>query len=433
VSEQSLKLRMPVRSPEPGWIRLERDHALFQQLVDTHVVRTAMEQVEGGSGQVLLAEKRRQLAASLRITPSVSPYLHKVLEAVRKLLRLEQAVELYVTPSPVINAFCMPLPDGKGLLVVVTSAAVDLFSRAELLFLMGHELGHGILGHHRLPGSALLNPSDDSLRLGFDEVMKLLCWMRAAEISADRYGLICCQDPSIATRSFLKLASGLPGQYLGTGEDFDDQMDDWAKHRIAGEGMDETHPLLPIRVRCAHAFAESDYFVELFGAGEAPPRLSMEGADEACHAELTQMDADPSHIDSLDYAEEVMGFLSLAGFLLAASDDHVGTVEYHWLTQLVGRDLAERARAFAGEAGYEAYCREIFALGAGIADDLDRAGCMKLLQEIGIIAVVDGHVHPNELASLRMIGEALRLPSHLIDVAAKDLGRGEDRRLRLGA
>jgi hypothetical protein len=58
---------------------------------------------------------------------------------------------------------------------------------------------------------------------------------------------------------------------------------------------------------------------------------------------------------------------------------------------------------------------------------------MKLLQEIGIIAAVDGHVHPNELASLRMIGEALRLPSHLIDVAAKDLGRGEDRRLRLRA
>ena len=135
MSEQSLKLRMPVRSPEPGWIRLERDHALFQQLADSHVVRTAMEQVEGGSGHILLAEKRRQLAASLRITPSVSPYLHKVLEAVRQLLRLEQAVELYVTPSPAINAFCMPLPEGKGLLVVVTSAAVDLFSRAELLFL----------------------------------------------------------------------------------------------------------------------------------------------------------------------------------------------------------------------------------------------------------------------------------------------------------
>jgi len=431
VNEQSLKLRMPVRSPEPGWIRVARDHALFQQLVGTHAVRNAMEQVEGGSDHILLAEKRRQLAASLRITPSVSPYLHKVLQAVRKLLQLEQAVELYVTPSPAINAFCMPLPDGKGLLVVVTSAAVDLFSRGELLFLVGHELGHGILGHLRLPGSALLNPADDSLRLSFDDVMKLLCWMRAAEISADRYGLICCQDPSIATRSFLKLASGLPGKYLGAGEDFDDQMQDWVKHRIAGEGMDETHPLLPIRVRCAHAFAESDYFVELFGAGAVPSRLSMEGADEECYAQLSEMDADPSHIDSLDYPEQVMGFLALAGFLLAASDDHVGTIEYHWLTQLVGRDLAERARAFAGEAGYEGYCREISTLGAGVADDLDRAQCMKLLQEIGIIAAVDGYVHPNELAGLRMIGEALRLPSHLIDVAAKDLGRGEDRRLRL--
>ena len=60
MSEQSLKLRMPVRSPEPGWIRVERDHALFQQLVGSQAVRAAMEQVEGGSGHVLLAEKRRR-------------------------------------------------------------------------------------------------------------------------------------------------------------------------------------------------------------------------------------------------------------------------------------------------------------------------------------------------------------------------------------
>lgn len=433
MSEPTLKLRMPVRLPEAGLIRLARDQELFQQLVGTPAVRSSMEQVEGGAGHLLLAEKRRQLAASLRITESVSPYLYKVLQAVKQLLRLEHTVELYVTPSPVLNAFCMPLPDDGGLLVVVTSAAVDNFTRGELLFLIGHELGHGILGHHRLPGNSLLHPVDDSNRLSWDDVMKLLCWMRAAEISADRFGLVCCQDPSIATRSFLKLASGLIGKYLGTGEDFDDQMEDWVKHRIAGEGMDETHPLLPIRVRCAHAFAESDYFAHLFGGEEGTTGLSMEGADQECHVQLAKMDADPTHIETLDYPEEVMGFLALAGFLLVASDEEIGTVEYHWLTEMVTRDLAERARAFAGEVGYEAYCQELYNLGAGISEDLDRAQCMKLLQEIGVIAAVDGHVHPNEVASLRMVGEALRLPSHLVDVAVKDLGRGDDRRLRLGS
>jgi hypothetical protein len=431
MSEANVKLRMPVRAPDPGWIRHSRDQDLFRRLLGIPAVQQAAEQVHGGSGHLLMAEKRRQLAASLRVTPSVSPYLSKLLTVVRQLLKLEQQVELYVTPAPVANAFCMPLPEGGGLLVVVTSAAVELFNRGELLFLIGHELGHGLLEHHRLPGSALLNPSDPQQRLSWDHSLDLLRWMRASEISADRYGLVCCQDPSLATRAFLKLMSGLSGRYLGESEDFDDQMEDWESHRIAGEGLDETHPLLPIRVRCAHAFAESDYFTELFGEDAGSRRLSMEGADGECDAQLGLMDADPTHIETLDYPEEVMGFLAMAGFVLAASDNEIGAVEYHWYTELVGRDLAERARALAHELGYEDFCRELFGLGHGIADDLDRRACLKLVQEIGVIAAVDGHVHPAEVQSLRMIGDALRLPSHLVDVAVKELGSGSDRRLRM--
>jgi hypothetical protein len=431
VSEATLQLRMPVRDPDAAWIRLGLDHELFQRLANAPPIAAAIERVEGGSGHLQLAEKRRQLAASLRVTESVSPYLHKVVTTVKKLLRLDRPVELYVTPSPIANAFCMELPDAGGLLVVVTSGAVDLFTRGELLFLVGHELGHGILGHHRLPGSALLNPPDPAMRLSWEFTLELLRWLRAGEISADRFGLVCCQDPTLATRAFLKLASGLSGAYLGTGEDFDDQMEDWTRHRIAGEGLDQTHPLLPIRVRCAHAFAESDYFTQLFGEAETGRGLSMEGADGACHDQLALMDADPTHIEKLDHPEEVMGFLAMAGYLLAASDNEIGAVEYHWYTELVGSDLAERARAIANEHGYENYCREFFELGHGISEDLDRRECLQLLQEIGVIAAVDGHIHPAELQSLRMIGDALRLPSHLVDVAVKELGSGNDRRLQL--
>ena len=126
-----------------------------------------------------------------------------------------------------------------------------------------------------------------------------------------------------------------------------------------------------------------------------------------------------------------MGFLAMAGYLLAASDNEIGAVEYHWFTELVGRDLAERARAFANEVGYEDFVREMYGLGQGIAQDMDRRGCLKLVQEIGVIAAVDGHIHPAEVDSLRMIGDCLQLPSHLVDVAVKELGSGSDRRLRM--
>jgi hypothetical protein len=422
---------MPVRDPDPGLLRLSRDHELFRELVKHPAIQSHIEQINGGVGHIQMAEKRRQLADSLRITASVSPYLHKVLEAVKQLLHLEKSVELYVAPAPFLNAFSMTLPDDTGLLVVITSAAVERFTRGELLFLVGHELGHGILGHHRLPGTALLNPMDEESRLSWDHTTQLLRWMRTSEISADRFGLVCCQDPTLATRVFLKLASGLPGKYLGTGEDFDDQMNDWVKSKIAGEGMDATHPLLPIRVRCGHAFAESDYFTHLFGDAAGSSRLSMEGADQECHEQLAAMDGDPTHIETLDYPEEVMGFLALAGFLLAAADDDIAAVEYHWLTQLVGRELAERAREFAQEVGFEAFCREIYTLGAGIAQDYDRRQCLKLVSEIAVIAAVDGFIQPNEVKGVNMIAEALQLPSHLADVVIKDLGRADGSRLNL--
>ncbi len=431
MSEATVKLRMPVNRPDPHLIRLARDQELFQQLLADPSIQTSLERIQGGVGHTLMAEKRRQLSASLRITESVSPYLHKVLTTVKTLLGLEMPVELYVTPAPVLNAFCMTLPDSEGLLVVVTSQAVERFTRPELLFLVGHELGHGILQHSRLPGGALLNPMDDDARLSWDQTMLMLRWMRASEISADRFGLLCCQDPSLATRVFLKLASGLPGQYLGVGEEFQDQMDDWVKTKIAGEGMDETHPLLPIRVACSHAFAESEYFSHFFGAGAVEACNSMEGADNACHDQLCQMDADHVQIDRLDHPEEVMGFLALAGFLLCASDNEIDTVEYHWLCELVGRDLAERARGFAGEAGFETYVQEMYSLGNGISQDLDRKQCLKLVSDIAIIAAVDGHVHPNEVKGMQMVAEALQLPSHLADVVIKDLGAGSDQRLNL--
>ena len=422
---------MPVRAPEAGWIGLGLDRELFSSLAACPPVRDAMERIAGGAGHLQLAEKRRQLAVSLRVTASVSPYLEDVLCSVRDLLRLERSVELYVTPSPVANAFCMALPGDDGLLVVVTSGAVELFSREELAFLVGHELGHGLLGHHRLPGSMLLDPVEPSLRLSWEYTLELLRWMRASEISADRFGLVCCQDPRIATRVFLKLASGLSGEYLGRGEDFEDQMEDWARHRIAGEGLDQTHPLLPIRVRCAHAFAESDYFSLLFGEPSGSRGASLEEADRICGEQLARMDADADPIERLDHGEEVMAFLAMAGFLLAASDDQIGAVEYHWFCALVGRDLAEWARRLADECGYEDFCREMFRLGHGISEDLDRRACLGLIEEIGVIAAVDGQVRPSEIQSLGMIGDALRLPSHLMDVALKELGRGNDRRLAL--
>jgi uncharacterized tellurite resistance protein B-like protein len=420
------RLRMPRRKAAPDWIRLERDQLLERQIRREPSVQRWFEVMHGGMGHVLLAQKRRQLAASLRITPGVSPYLSEVLDAVRRLLRIEGRVELYVEPSPMPNAFCMPLPDG-ALLVVVTSGAVERFAKRELLFLLGHELGHGLLGHYQLPASAMLQPMDENTRLPWKVCVDLLAWSRCAEISADRFGLMCCQDPEIATRAFLKLASGLPDRYLGTVDDFDGQMDEWIKEKVAGEGIDHTHPLLPIRVACSRSFADSEFFSELFGEGGAPPKYTMAQADAEAHAQLAKMETDPTRIETLDYPEDVMAFLAASGFLLIAADNEVTAMEYHWLSELVGHELAESVRGFAAEVGLEGLCNEIHVRGADISTRMNRQECFVLLEDIAKIVAVDGQVHPNEARGIEVVAKALQLPSSLADIAVRNVrGSGGD-------
>lgn len=413
------KLRLPRRRIETDVIRLGREAELERELRSEPCVQRWFDRTQGGAGHILLAQRRRMLSGSLRITAGVSPYLTKLLGTVKKVLAIEGRVELYVAPSDSINAFCMPLPEG-ALLLVISSAAVERFSEREFLFLLGHEIGHGLLGHYLFPAEAMVQAEDED-RLPWAVCMDLLAWARASEISADRMGLICCQSAEVATRAFLKLASGLPDRFLGDVDDFDTQMDEWVRDKVAGEGLDDSHPIHSIRVQCARSFADSEYWQDLFGAEGGPPKWTREEADAAALAQLQTMDADLSHIERLDHPEDLMEFLTLAGFLLIAADGEIRPVEFHWLSGLVGEELAERVRAWCGEVGLEQIWQEIQARGADLAAAQERPARFKLLEEIAVIAAVDGHVDSAEVKGIQMIGEALGLPSNLADVAVRNL------------
>ena len=413
-------LRMPRRKADPDYIRLTRERDLHRTLRAQPLVDRWFERTQGGTGHVLMAQRRQVLASSLRITAGVSPFLDKVLGVVKKLLRIEGRVELYVTPSDQINAFCMPLPEG-ALLLVMSSGAVERFTQHELLFLLGHEIGHGLLGHYQFPAAAMVQPDCEENALPWNTCMEILSWSRASEISADRMGLICCQSAEVATRAFLKLASGLPSRFLGDGDDFDAQMDEWVRDKVAGEGLDESHPLHSIRVQCARSFVDSEYFTYLFGEGGGPPKHTAEEADAEALAQLSTMDADPTHIEKLEHPEDQMEFLTLCGFLLIAADGQISSVEYHWLSGLVGDELAERVQAWASDAGLDGVWQEIQQRGADLASQLDRRDCFGLLEEIAVIAAVDGHIDASEVQGIQMIAGAMSLPSNLADVAIRNL------------
>lgn len=153
-------------------------------------------------------------ASNVRVTPKMFPRLHRSLSWACKILDVAEP-ELYVTVDPVPNAFTY---GHTRPFVTLTSGLIDMLDDEETFFVIGHEVGHIKAGHVlygtmarniaaiiELIGQATLGIG---ALLGQGLVYALAEWYRAAELTADRAGLLCVQDVDPALRTFMKLAGG---------------------------------------------------------------------------------------------------------------------------------------------------------------------------------------------------------------------------------
>lgn len=106
---------------------------------------------------------------------------------------------------------------GKRTRIILTSGAIDLLEKEELDFLFGYEIGHIICGHkpYQTMLEMLYHPiinDIDHFNLASLVKMPLLQWFRDSHYSADRMGLLCCQDINVALRTMMKIA-GYPKKY----------------------------------------------------------------------------------------------------------------------------------------------------------------------------------------------------------------------------
>lgn len=123
-------------------------------------------------------------------------------------------IELYVSQSPVLNAGATGWDKP---FVVVNSAAVLTLSDDQLRYVLAHELGHILSGHvlyktmlHillRMSMLAMGTPLTGVAMLAM--LAALLEWDRKSELSADRAGLLVCQQPDDVRHGLLRLAGGL--------------------------------------------------------------------------------------------------------------------------------------------------------------------------------------------------------------------------------
>jgi Zn-dependent protease with chaperone function len=198
------------------------------------------------------------IADNVRVTPRMLPRLHRYLGWGCRILDVDEP-ELYVNMDPQPNAYTF---GHKKPFIVLTSGLVDLLGDEELLFVIGHELGHIKAGHVlytvlarnisaiiSLIGQATLGIG---ALIGSGLAVALHDWYRKAELTADRAGLLCVQDLDPCITSFMKLAGGAGRLWEEMDkEEFMRQIDDYDD---ADRSLTDRAYKLWITVRRTHPF-----------------------------------------------------------------------------------------------------------------------------------------------------------------------------------
>lgn len=125
---------------------------------------------------------------------------------------------VFVEPDPAtINAYTIST-ESEAPLVVITSALLERYTRAELKTVIGHECGHIHNGHgiYETAAQILLGSLEMTIP-GVKQILQLastplrwglMTWSRAAEVTSDRASVICCDDVTSSMTAYAKFLYG---------------------------------------------------------------------------------------------------------------------------------------------------------------------------------------------------------------------------------
>ena len=153
------------------------------------------------------------LGDGINVTSRSLPALDALIKEACMLLDMQEVPECSINWFYHIGSFSV---GEKRRRIVFPSGSIDLLKDEELNFLIGHELGHMKCGHktYHMLTEAMYKPLLASELEPIMSLFKLplLNWYRVSDFSADRMGLLCCQDIDVALKTMIKMA-GLPQKY----------------------------------------------------------------------------------------------------------------------------------------------------------------------------------------------------------------------------
>lgn len=162
--------------------------------------------------------------------------------------------------------------------ITALSGVVDLLEKEEIQFLLGHEVGHQMCGHkpYHMFLECMYMPIMNTIPGGKEWIAlvrtKLLQWYRISDFTADRAGLLACQDINTALRVLMKMA-GVPIKYypsmkveafIKQAQQFDLMFNGVTDNIVRFISLNaESHPWLVIRASELYKWYKSGKYEEI--------------------------------------------------------------------------------------------------------------------------------------------------------------------------
>lgn len=271
------------------------------------------------------AERLYALASSIRVGPQQYPKLDRLRNECAETLDLDTVPQLYVARNPIANAYTIGIDQP---FIVLTTGIVEALDTEALRNVVGHEVGHVLSGHAvlstllirllRLQQSVSWVPIG---ALGLRAVIAALMeWYRKAELTCDRAGLLCSQDPAAALRTELYLAGGSVGEidiqtFLQQAKEYEevDDIRDSILKLMTVEHM--THPFAVVRAAQLQRWAASEEYRAILAGDylrredDAPSSTMMDDIKSAGRSYKESWSSSPDPLTKVlsDVGEAVSG------------------------------------------------------------------------------------------------------------------------------
>ncbi len=360
--------------------------------------------------------RKNLLKTSLKLTPKLAPMIYKIAENCRKTLKLDKVIEFYVYQDDKFNAACYP-PTEDRLYIIISSGIVERFTEDEIAFVVGHEIGHVLFEHHKYHPKQILDIG--GANLSPLHAMKLFAWGRAAEISCDRIGLLCCKSFAAAGSAFFKMSSGVTNtsldfnldEYIGQFVDLKAEM---ADSEIDPEDWYSSHPFSPLRIKALELFNKSDTYFEVAGIKKGKPEITEAELETEIAQFMSLMS--PSYLDrESEVGVKTQEYLFMAGYLIAMSDGNVDQSEIVALGRIVTPEAFKKYMKIISELNEDDLKTKIVELSQDLNTFLSAMQKLNMLRDLCVISAADGSIDECEVDVLYHLCYFFNIRQEFID------------------